>query len=56
MWRNFAQSRLSDQLAMLVFDAHIPLARTIGDLTPLQWSYLLFAWNRRAERQTGEAE
>jgi len=41
---------------MLVFDAHIPLVRTIADLTPLQKRWLIEAWNRRMERQTGEDE
>ena len=39
---------------MLVFDAHIPLVRTVGDLTPLQKSFLIFAWNHRVEKASGE--
>jgi hypothetical protein len=32
-----------------VFDAHIPLAATVTDLTPLQKRWLIAANNRRAE-------
>jgi len=39
---------------MFVFDAHIPLERTIADLTPLQRRWLVEAWNRRIAKQTGE--
>jgi hypothetical protein len=56
MRRNFAESRLGSQLAMLVFDAHIPLVRTVADLTPLQWAFLLYAWNYRVERASGETD
>ena len=56
MWRNFSRSRLGEQLAMLIFDAHIPLAETVAHLTPLQWAFLLYAWNHRVEKATGEAD
>jgi hypothetical protein len=52
-WRNFVHGKwlaLSDSLAILVFDAHIPLVREVRDLTPLQKNWLIAAYAKRNEK------